>query len=78
MEQFYEPQFNVIEMIPTFVGFCSPNQFVTLNHEHTNDQWCSLTEAKKLAMFSNQCKLYDFVWENFVIREPKKLLKITL
>ena len=78
MEQFYEPQFNVIEMIPTFVGFCSPNQFVTLNHEYTNDQWCSLTEAKKLAMFSNQCKLYDFVWENFVIREPKKLLKITL
>lgn len=76
IEQFYEPSLNVIEMIPVFVGYCEPNQSIELNHEHTEYQWCSIQKAKKLAVFSNQRKLYDFIWENFVLQKPSLLLKI--
>ena len=76
IEQFYEPSLNVIEMIPVFVGYCEQNQGVELNHEHTEYQWCNIQEAKNLAVFSNQRKLYDFIWENFVLNEPTPLLEI--
>ena len=56
-------------MIPAFVGFCAENQSVLLNHEHTEYRWCSLAEAPTLAVFSNQRKLYDFIWENFVLQQ---------
>jgi dihydroneopterin triphosphate diphosphatase len=77
LEQFYEAQLNVIEMIPAFVGYCMPDQNVILNHEHTAYQWCNLDEAQKLAVFTNQRKLYDFVWENFVVNSPSQLLKVS-
>ena len=77
IEQFYEPSLNVIEMIPAFVGFCAENQSVLLNHEHTEYRWCSLSEAKTVAVFSNQRKLYDFIWENFVLQQPIIYLEIT-
>lgn len=76
IEQFYEASQNVIEMIPVFVGFCDKNQVVVLNGENIDYKWCNLTEAKALAVFSNQKKLYDFVWEHFVINEPEVLLEI--
>ena len=76
IEQFYEPSLNVIEMIPAFVGFCSDDQNVILNHEHTEYRWCSLAEAKAFVVFSNQRKLYDFIWGNFVENQPVSLLKI--
>ena len=76
LEQFYEASLNVIEMIPAFVGFCDKNQVVSLNHVHTEYRWCSLSEAKALAVFSNQRKLYDFVWDNFVLQKPVEQLKI--
>ena len=63
-------------MIPAFVGFCKENQLVVLNHEHREYKWCNLTEAKGLVVFSNQRKLYDFVWENFVLHEPNMMLEI--
>jgi dihydroneopterin triphosphate diphosphatase len=76
LEQFYEPSLNVIEMIPVFVGFCQDNQEILLNHEHTEYQWCDLKEAKALSEFSNQKRLYDFIWHNFVDVKPSTLLKI--
>jgi len=78
LEQFYEANLNVIEMIPAFVAFCEKNQPVILNDEHTEYQWCSLVEAKALAVFSNQRKLYDAIWENFVLQIPNGLLEIEL
>lgn len=78
LEQFYEPSLNVIEMIPAFVAFCDDEQVVVLNEEHTEYRWCSLAEAKAFVVFSNQRKLYDFIWENFVEQLPEKLLKIDL
>ena len=76
LEQFYEPHLNVIEIIPAFVAICSDDQTVILNDEHTEYRWCSLTQAHDLALFSNQRKLYDFIWENFVLQKPSLLLKI--
>ena len=76
LEQFYESSQNVIEIIPAFVGFCEKNQTVVLNNEHTDYKWCSLSEAKVLAAYLNQKKLYDFVWENFVLKQPEALLEI--
>lgn len=76
LEQFYEPSLNVIEMIPAFVAFCGKHQVVVLNNEHTEYHWCNLSEARVLAPFSNQRKLYDFVWENFVLCKPEVMLEI--
>lgn len=78
IEQFYEASLNVIEMIPAFVGICSDEQTVVLNDEHTEYRWCNLADAKALVVFSNQRKLYDFVWENFVENKPESLLEIAL
>ena len=76
LEQFYEPSLNVIEIIPAFVAFCATNQTVILNDEHREYRWCSVSEAKVLAPFSNQRKLYDFVWENFVLQQAEAMLEI--
>ena len=76
LEQFYEPSLNVIEIIPAFVAFCATNQTVILNDEHREYRWCSVSEAKELAVFSNQRKLYDFVWENFVLQQAEAMLEI--
>lgn len=76
LEQFYEASLNVIELIPAFVGFCADDQQVILNHEHTEYKWCTLSEAQALVPFSNQKKLYDFVWQNFIDQTPEALLKI--
>lgn len=51
LEQFYEANVNVIQLIPIFAVLCPPNQAVELNHEHTEYRWCSLEEAKALAPF---------------------------
>ena len=76
LEQFYESSQNVIEIIPAFVGKRKKNQTVILNDEHTDYKRCNLSEAKALAAYLNQKKLYDFVWENFVLKQPEALLKI--
>ncbi|EHR0918498.1 NUDIX domain-containing protein [Vibrio parahaemolyticus] len=66
LEQFYEAKENRILVIPCFVLFCSPNQPVVLNEEHTEYRWCSLEEAKQLTPFANQHHLYDHVWQYYV------------
>ncbi|WMN88823.1 NUDIX domain-containing protein [Vibrio parahaemolyticus] len=76
LEQFYEAKKNRVMVIPCFVMFCQPNQGVTLNHEHTEYRWCTLEEAKQLAPFANQHKLYEHVWMHYV--DKSKLTPFTL
>ena len=76
LEQFYEAETNRIMLIPAFVVFCPPNQKVILNEEHTEFKWCTLNEAKVLASFPNQKRLYIHVWEHFVTNKPSKLMAI--
>lgn len=76
LEQFYEPNFNVIETVPVFMGYCMPNQPVVLNDEHCDYGWFTLEEACIKAEFSGQRLLYRHIWENFVQRQPSVHLKI--
>ncbi len=76
LEQFYEASANVIELIPVFTAYCNKNQTVILNDEHTEYDWFSLDEAVEKAEFGGQRLLYQYLWENFVNRQPSALLKI--
>jgi len=78
LEQFYEAEFNVIELIPAFVVYCEENQKITLNEEHSEYMWCTLDEAVEKVNFDGQRKLYQYVWNNFVKRSPFELLKIDI
>lgn len=78
LEQFYDPQQDQIMMIPCFVIFCSEDQTVTLNEEHTSYRWCTLEEAKALTPFPNQHALYDHIWQHFVLKTPPSYLNIAL
>ncbi|MBW3698450.1 NUDIX domain-containing protein [Vibrio sp. T187] len=77
-EQFYEHHANVIELIPAFVVQCSPNQAVTLNHEHSDYKWCNLEEALTLSAFPTQHALFKHVWEYFVNKPINELYRIKI
>lgn len=76
LEQFYDATTNTLMVVPVFVIYCPPNQTVTLNDEHTEYRWCSLTEAKGLVSFPGQQALYDHVWRHFVQGHPSALMRI--
>lgn len=78
LEQFYEAHANVIELIPVFAVLCPPEQTVTLNHEHTEYQWCSLEQAKALAPFPNQHAVYEHIWTYFVRQAPNPLYAVSI
>ncbi|MFA0035911.1 NUDIX domain-containing protein [Vibrio sp. 10N.261.52.A1] len=76
LEQFYEANVNVIQLIPIFAVLCPPDQAVELNHEHTEYRWCSLEEAKALAPFPNQHAVYDHIWAYFVYAPANPLYRV--
>ena len=78
VEQFYEDNLNVIECIPVFVVQCPDNQEITINHEHTEYRWCSLSEAKALAPFPNQKATYEHIWQYFVLNAPSPYFKVKI
>ena len=78
LEQFYEHATNTACLVPVFVVYCPPTQAVTLNHEHTEYRWCSLTEAKTLAGFPGQQALYDHLWHYFVENNPSALMRVAM
>ena len=78
LEQFYEASANVIELIPVFAVYCAKDQAVVLNDEHTEYGWFSLEQAVEKAEFGGQRLLYQYLWDNFVQRQPSDLLKINI
>ncbi|MDB1124237.1 NUDIX hydrolase [Vibrio algarum] len=76
LEQFYEENVNVIELIPVFVVICPPNQNVELNHEHTEFKWCTLEEALALAPYPNQHAVFKHVWSYFVDKPINALFRV--
>lgn len=76
LEQFYEANVNVIQLIPIFAVLCPPNQAVEFNHEHTEYRWCSLEEAKALAPFPNQHAVYEHIWSYFVDKPANPLYRV--
>ena len=78
LDQFYEHATNTVCVVPVFVVYCPPNQAITLNDEHTEYRWCSLSEAKALASFPGQKALYEHVWHYFVEQRPSALMQVAL
>ncbi|MDA9557579.1 NUDIX domain-containing protein [Vibrio sp.] len=78
LEQFFEANVNIIQLIPVFVVLCPPNQMVVLNEEHTEYRWCTLEEALALAPFPNQHAVYRHVWSYFVEKEINPLYRIDI
>ncbi|NAX21536.1 NUDIX hydrolase [Vibrio sp. V39_P1S14PM300] len=78
IEQFYESDANVIELIPVFVVLCEANQAVKLNDEHTEFRWCTLAEAKALAPFPSQHQVFEHIWAYFVHQTVSELYRIPL
>ncbi|WP_070968548.1 NUDIX hydrolase [Vibrio sonorensis] len=78
LEQFYEQRLNRIDIVTVFVVQCPPNQAITLNEEHTEYRWCNLAEAKALAPFPNQHKVYEHIWTHFVERKASDLYRVNL
>jgi len=77
-EQFYEAGKDQFSIIPSFIVVCKPNQEVELNDEHTDYQWCSLSEAIELVPYPGQKELYLYVWKYFVNSNPSDLLKVKI
>jgi len=78
LEQFYEPNVNVIELIPVFVVMCPPDQEVVLNEEHAEYKWCTLEEALELAPFPSQHAVFKHVWSYFVEKPVNALYKVNV
>lgn len=78
LEQFYEPNVNVIELIPVFVVLCPPEQAVVLNQEHTEYKWCTLGQALELAPFPNQHAVFKHVWSYFVEKPVNALYRVNM
>ena len=78
LEQFFEANVNVLQIIPVFAVLCPPNQPVTLNEEHTEYRWVGLEEAKSLVPYPGQRQVYDHVWANFVDSSPSKHMKVNI
>lgn len=78
LEQFYDAKSNQLVIIPCFVVLCEHKQKVELNPEHTDYRWCTLEEAKALAPFHNQHKLYDHLWELFVLTTLHEKRKVAI
>lgn len=75
-EQFYEADRNAITMFPVFVGFVDAGAQVTLNEEHSEFCWTSLTTALNMVPFAGQRHVLKHVDAEFVQRAPIKHLLI--
>ncbi|MDO6683902.1 MULTISPECIES: NUDIX hydrolase [unclassified Agarivorans] len=78
LEQFFEANSNVMQVIPVFVVICPPNQAVVLNHEHTDYRWVGIEEAQSMVPFPNQREVYQHVWQHFVLAHPHPLYAVDI
>ncbi|MCC6202550.1 MAG: NUDIX domain-containing protein [Gammaproteobacteria bacterium] len=75
-EQFYEAQRASICIVPAFVAFVDPQAAITLNTEHDDWRWVSLSQAIDLVPFGGQRRLFEHVRENFIRRPPACWLEV--
>lgn len=77
LEQFYDTDYNVINLVPVFVAFVEDGCEVVLNSfEHSEYKWVSAAEAEDYLVFDNQIENLRKIEEQFVKREPNEYLKI--
>jgi len=76
-EQFYDTDYNVINLVPVFVAFVGNNSNVVLNeNEHSDYKWISIEEAEDYLIFDNQIKNMHHIDKMFIKREPNPFLEI--
>ncbi|MDM8534402.1 NUDIX domain-containing protein [Clostridiaceae bacterium HSG29] len=79
LEQFYDTDYNVINLVPVFLAFVEVNSKVILNaYEHSEFKWISVDEAEDFLIFNNQIKNINIIEKKFIINEPNKFLEIVL
>lgn len=77
-EQFYSPQGDCIEVVPSFVARAAEGAEVQLNSEHSAFRWVPFVDAAGLVPFGSQRDLLAHVRRNFIEREPSPFLRIEL
>jgi dATP pyrophosphohydrolase len=75
-EQFYEVHKNRIVIAPVFVVFVTPDQHVTINHEHSEFKWMKFEQALASLPFPGQRENLTSIHLNFGLVRPASQLKI--
>ncbi|MGF1552601.1 MAG: NUDIX pyrophosphatase [Paracoccaceae bacterium] len=75
-ERFYEPDADVVSLLPVFVAYVDPASDVRLNDEHDAHNWLSLAEAAGRVTFPGQRAMLAHVEAEFVRRAPEPRLRI--
>lgn len=75
-EQFYEADRDAITMAPVFLAFIAPDAQVTLNEEHSDHRWVSMSDAIDMVPFGGQRRMLRWIEDEFIKRPPSKHLLI--
>ena len=77
-EQYYEPDQDCMFLVPVFVGFARDEARVEPGTEYGEFAWCSREEASKRLSFPAQRRILDWIWDEFVDRQPSSWLRIEI
>ncbi len=78
-EQFYDTDYNVINIVPVFLAFVDIDAYVVLNgYEHSEYKWIGIAEAEDYLIFDNQIKNMHHIDKMFIKREANPFLEIQL
>lgn len=69
-ERFYEPEKDVITIVPVFVTSFEEIPDISLNDEHDAFRWVSFDEGMDLVSFSGQRRVLTEIKSDFVDRTP--------
>lgn len=79
LEQFYDIDYDVINLVPVFIAFVDVDSNVVLNeYEHSDYKWIGVDEAEKYLIFDNQIENMQQIEKKFIKREPNQFLEIKL
>lgn len=79
VEQFYDTDYHVINLVPVFLAFADQEAEVILNpYEHDAYQWIGYEEAENYLEFDNQIENIMKIHKRFIEREPTRFLEIDL
>jgi dATP pyrophosphohydrolase len=65
MNSFYSAKRDVVGMVPVFAAQVNPKYDVTISEEHSEYQWLSKEEAKKILAWKGQRTSVDVIHEYF-------------
>lgn len=79
VEQFYDTDYHVINLVPVFLAFVDQDAEVILNqYEHDAYKWIDYEEAEDYLEFDNQIENISIIHKRFIKRKPTRFLEIDL